>query len=73
MNLQNGKKRQLYINGILYRSSFFACLESGISNVSVWKSFKKSGGTPVSVRHNFITSAEWIQTRAAFLKLEYGL
>lgn len=73
MKTQRGKKQQVYINGILYKSLFFACIETNISTVAVWKSLKKTNGAPVVVRCNFIAMGKWIKARAFLLEREYGL
>lgn len=73
MNTQKGKKQQVYINGVLYKSLFRAGIETNISTVAIWKSLKKTNGAPVVVRCNFIAMNKWIRARSFLLKREYGI
>lgn len=71
--MKRGKKEAVYINGIFYKSFFFACTETGISSVGVWKALKKTNGNPTVIKKNFLTTESWIFQRKATLKMRYGI
>lgn len=73
MRNKTGRKEEIFINGFLYCSLFAASIESGLSSVGLWKAFNKSGGNPVLMKKNFITTEAWTQSRKGLLKMEYGL
>ncbi len=71
--MRKGKKEAVFINGVLYHSFFNASIETGISNVGVWKAFKKTHGDPAQIKRNFVTTEAWVYGRNADLRLRYGL
>ena len=61
--------RQIYINGIRYRSVFSAAIDTDVSAVGLYKLLASSGGAPVTRRNNqqVVVSEDWIFKNPEFL------
>jgi len=65
--IKPGISAPVYVSGIKY-PSLFAAQESGISSVSFFKAFKKSGGEPCKIKRNIVVLEAWVLERVQLLK-----
>jgi hypothetical protein len=59
-----GSPRPVFVAGVRYRSIFEAAWETGISQVWLNNSIKKSDGAPVVVKNQCVVTEFWARARA---------
>jgi hypothetical protein len=65
---KTGAAQPIFVAGVRYKSIFEAMVETGISNVWMWKMLKASGGYPVSIRRNIVATERWVKYRVKNLR-----
>jgi hypothetical protein len=61
--LPTGTAQPIFVAGVRYKSIFEAWIETGISNVWIWKMLKASGGFPVVIRRQMVAPEHWVKRR----------
>jgi hypothetical protein len=61
--LPAGTARPVFVAGVRYKSIFEAWIETGISNVWIWKMLKASDGFPVVIRRQMVAPEHRVKRR----------